>query len=83
MRHLKTYESFDMHREFCDRCGESTNNTTTMSIFNTDVICMNCKEEERKDPEYKAADEAADEAYRLGIKNFKGVMPNYTPIKRN
>jgi hypothetical protein len=41
------------------------------------------KKEEREDPEYKAADKAADEAYLLGVKNFKGSMPNYTPIKRN
>jgi hypothetical protein len=44
---------------------------------------MSCKEEEKKDPEYEAADIAADEAYRNGIKDFEGVMPDYTPIKRN
>jgi hypothetical protein len=78
-----TNESFSMYREFCDRCGGPTNNSTTMSIFNIDVICMSCKEEEKKDPEYEAADIAADEAYRNGIKDFEGVMPDYTPIKRN
>ena len=83
MRHLKTYESFYMRREFCDRCWESTNNTTNMSIFNTDVICMNCKSEERKDPEYGAAESAEREALKAGDTNFKGIMPDYTPIKRN
>ena len=37
-----------MHREFCDRCGKPTNNLTIMSMFNDDIICMDCKEAERK-----------------------------------
>jgi hypothetical protein len=78
-----TNESFSMYRDKCDRCKGPTNNYTTMSIFNEQIICMDCKKEEREDPEYKAADKAADEAYLLGVKNFKGSMPNYTPIKRN
>jgi hypothetical protein len=40
MKNLKTFESFGMYRDKCDRCGESTNGSTTMSIFNEDVICM-------------------------------------------
>lgn len=84
MKYLRKYnESFSMYRDKCDRCKGPTNNSTTMSIFNEQIICMDCKKEERKDPEYKAADRAADEAYLLGVKNFKGSMPNYTPIKRN
>jgi hypothetical protein len=83
MKYLKVYDSFDMRREKCDRCGGPTNNSTTMSIFNTDVICMSCKEEERKDPEYKAASIAEEEAYKSGVKNYSGVMPDYKPIKRN
>jgi hypothetical protein len=81
MKHLKAYESFDMRREKCDRCGEDTNNSTTMSIFNTDVICMSCKDAERKDPEYQAASTAEAEAYRNGVKDFQGVMPDYKPLK--
>ncbi len=83
MKHLKAYESFDMRREKCDRCGGPTNNSTTMSIFNTDVICMGCKEEEKKDPEYHLACKAEEQAYLSGDRNFKGVMPDYRPIKRN
>jgi hypothetical protein len=52
-------------------------------MFNEQVICMYCKDEEKKDPEYEAAERADYEASRAGIKNFKGVMPDYTPIKRN
>jgi len=84
MKHLQVfnnfYESFGMNKSVCDRCHSNTNGTTTMSMFNTDVICMSCKDEERKDPEYKAAVEAADEAYCLGIRNFKGALPNYKPL---
>ena len=83
MKNLKTFESFSMYREFCDRCEGSTDNKTTQSMFNEQVICMKCKDNEIKDPEYKAAEIADYEASRAGIKNFKGAMPNYTPIKLN
>ena len=82
MKILKTFESFGMHRDKCDRCGESTNGTTTMSVFNEDVICMDCKKEEKNDPEYGAAVEAEYEETMKGNRDFKGAIPNYTPIKR-
>jgi hypothetical protein len=81
MRNLKTYESFGMRRDNCDRCGQSTNGVTTMSVFNEDVICMDCKKEEKNDPEYGAAVEAENEEIRKGNTNYKGVMPNYKPLK--
>lgn len=83
MKKLKTFESFSMRREVCDRCKGSTDNITTQSMFNEDVICMKCKEEERKDPEYAAAEEAERQAYLAGVKNYRGAIPNYKPIKRN
>lgn len=90
MKYLKKYneisvtnESFGMYRELCDRCKEPTNNITTQSMFNEDVICMKCKEEEKKDPEYKAAEEAEREALQRGDRNYKGIMPDYKPINRN
>ncbi len=87
MKHLKTYKNYltneSMYRDKCDRCGQSTGGTTTMSIFNEDVICMTCKEEEKNDPEYAAAVEAEREETMKGNMNFIGSMPNYTPIKRN
>ena len=81
MKNLKTFESFGMYRDKCDRCGESTNGTTTMSVFNEDVICMDCKKEEKNDPEYEAAVEAESEEIRKGNNNYKGVMPEYKPLK--
>ena len=83
MKHLKTYESFDMYREKCDRCKGPTDNKTTQSMFNEQVICMVCKGEEKKDPEYEAAERADQEAYLSGERNFKGALPDYTPLKRN
>jgi hypothetical protein len=81
MKNLKTYESFGMRRDNCDRCGQSTNGVTTMSVFNEDVICMDCKKEEKNDPEYGAAVEAESEEIRKGNTNYKGAIPNYKPLK--
>jgi hypothetical protein len=52
-----------------------------MSVFNEDVICMDCKKEEKNDPEYGAAVEAESEEIRKGNNNYKGAMPNYKPLK--
>jgi hypothetical protein len=52
-----------------------------MSVFNEDVICMDCKKEEKNDPEYGAAVEAEHEEIRKGNTNYKGAMPNYKPLK--
>jgi hypothetical protein len=51
-------------------------------MFNEDVICMKCKDEEKKDPEYEAAEIADYEASIADIKNFGGVMPDYRPLVR-
>lgn len=71
-----------MYREFCDRCKGPTKGETTQSMFNEEVICMNCKDQERKDPEYEAAERADYEAFTSGVKNFKGVLPDYKPLIR-
>ena len=81
MNNLKTFEAFGMQRDNCDRCGKSTNGSTTMSVFNEDVICMYCKKEEKNDPEYGAAVEAEREATMRGDRNYKGALPNYKPLK--
>ena len=80
MKHLKTYESFEMNKSECDRCGGPTKGITTMSIFNQDIICMTCKAEEKKDPEYKAAQKAEVEAIKNGDTNYKGAIPDYKPL---
>lgn len=56
----------------CDRCGKETN-STIMSMFNTQTICMECKEKERSNPRYKEAVQADCDAVKRGDFNFKGV----------
>jgi hypothetical protein len=83
MIHLRKFnEGFSMSRDKCDRCGEKPVGGTTMSIFNQDVICMMCKEEEKKDPEYGAASLSEMEAIRRGETNYEGAIPDYKPLKR-
>ena len=57
----------------CDRCGKPLNGVRTMSMFNTETICMECAEAERKRPDYEAAHAAEVAAVRAGDFNFKGV----------
>jgi hypothetical protein len=44
-----------------------------MSMFNTQIICMDCKDKERDDPRYKEARESDEAAIRSGNYNFKGI----------
>ena len=81
MEYLKKFESFSTG--ICDRCGERTDGVTTMSIFNTDIICMKCEGEERKDPDYKAAKAAEEAEIKKGNYNYGGVFPDYKPIKES
>ena len=57
----------------CDRCGGSLTAGRTMSMFNTDTICMACADAERKRADYEAAREAERAAVAAGDRNFKGV----------
>lgn len=73
MKHLKRFESFDMNKDVCDRCGSPTGGYTTMSQFNTDVICMDCKDEEKEHPDYKKALDAEHDEIKKGNFNFPGI----------
>lgn len=65
-----------MH-EKCDRCGKNAT-VQTMSIFNREMICMPCKEEEKKLPEYAEACRIELAEVRKGNMNFEGVgLPAY------
>ena len=57
----------------CDRCGNSSHNVTTMSMFNKDIICMVCKNTEKNHPKYSLAAIAEGEAVRSGNRNFEGI----------
>ena len=84
MKNIKKFEGFmSFHRDNCERCGEATGGKTTTSMFNLDIICMDCKDDEKNDPEYDAACKEESEAYVSGIVNFGGSFPDYKPLKIN
>ena len=45
----------------------------TMSMFNTDCICMKCAKEERARSDYGQARDAEMDAVRNGNRNFTGI----------
>ena len=65
----------------CDRCGKTLDGGRIMSMFNTDCICMECKEKERQRKDYKAAADAEMKAVKRGERNFKGVGYNEKSYK--
>ena len=62
----------------CDRCRKETN-VHIMSMFNTDEICMECKDAERKRPDYKDAVAADEAAIRRGDFNYPGIEERKKP----
>ena len=56
----------------CNRCYNETN-VHTMSMFNTQEICMDCKDEETKHSDYKKAQDADHQQIKQGNYNFKGI----------
>ena len=59
--------------KICDRCKKPITGARIMSMYNNDVICMNCKDAEKKRPDYKEAVEADHAEIRKGNYNFKGI----------
>ncbi len=60
-------------QKYCDRCGKSLDGGRTMSMFNTDCICMECKKKETLREDYKDAQETDMAEIRNGNYNFKGI----------
>jgi hypothetical protein len=60
-------------KEKCDRCGGSLKNGRTMSMFNTECICMACAIKEKKDKDYDKAVEAEHNEVKRGNYNYKGI----------
>jgi len=56
----------------CQRCYEKTN-VTIMSMFNTQMICMECKEKEKKRDDYKLAVDTELAEVKKGNMNYKGI----------
>jgi uncharacterized Zn finger protein (UPF0148 family) len=57
----------------CDRCGGSLSGGRTLSMYNGECICMECKDKETKRADYKKAVEADHAEIRKGNYNFKGI----------
>lgn len=60
-------------QKYCDRCGGDLSGGRTMSMYNTECICMACKRKERERADYKAACDAEIQAVRNGVKNYQGI----------
>lgn len=56
----------------CQRCSKEAK-TFIMSMFNTQMICMDCKDEETRHPRYREACDAELEAAKRGDYNFQGI----------
>lgn len=56
----------------CQRCGGDAT-CSTMSRFNTQMICETCETKEKKHPSYADAAKAELEQVKQGNYNFKGV----------
>lgn len=64
----------DWPRGKCDRCGKADEFTGyTMSIFNKDWVCMDCKGDEREAPGYREACRLELAAVRTGHYNYRGA----------
>lgn len=57
----------------CDRCGKPLTGGRTMSMYNTDVICMDCKRAESQRSDYRQALDAERAAVASGNRNFAGI----------
>ena len=57
----------------CERSGAPLNGVRIMSMFNTQVICMNCKDKEKSDSEYNEAVQDDHNEIKSGNFNFKGI----------
>lgn len=56
----------------CQRCGKETK-VHTMSRFNTQDICMECKDKEMKHPKYKEACDREHQEVVNGNMNYEGI----------
>ena len=60
-------------QEYCDRCGGSLEQGRTMSMYNTECICMNCKSEEMQRADYAQAQMTEHQEVINGNYNYEGV----------
>jgi len=65
-----------MYRENCERCHQPTNGVTIMSMYNEDIICMSCKNAEKKRSDYQQAQDADIAEIKKGNYNYEGIGLN-------
>lgn len=56
----------------CERCGKETS-SFIMSMFNTEMICMDCKTAEKNHPDYQKAVDTEHAEVCRGNYNFQGI----------
>ncbi len=56
----------------CQRCHKETI-VTSMSVFNTQMICEMCQQKERQHPRFQEARQADQDAISKGDYNFPGI----------
>lgn len=56
----------------CARCRRQTD-ITIMSMFNEDIVCLDCKDIEEKHPDYTRARDVEHQAVLAGDYKFPGV----------
>lgn len=56
----------------CQRCGKKSS-VMMMSMFSTQMCCMDCIDRERKSPRYEEARKADEAAIRSGDFNYRGI----------
>lgn len=61
-----------MKKIVCNRCTKPAF-SRTMSMFDTSMICIDCKAKEKQHPDYTKARDAELEAVRNGDLNFPGI----------
>ena len=63
-------------KQSCSRCRQETS-ITTMSYFNTDVICLKCSSKERNHPKFKEAQDKEMEEVRKGNMKQSSSLTSY------
>lgn len=72
---MTTKDSF-YTQESCDRCGGALIKGRTMSMFNTECICLDCKNKERERPDYQRAVNADNSEIMKGNTTYRGIGLN-------
>ena len=57
----------------CERCHKPLTAGRTMSMFNTQCICIQCSIHEKLDADYKKAVKADHDEIKKGNYNYKGL----------